>query len=272
MNPVAFTIFNYDVKWYSVLILIGILISYLFINHESSKFGISKDFITNLLFWTIIFGILGARLYYCIFNWSYYSKHIGEIFKIWEGGLAIHGGIILGGLTLILYCKKYKVSSLIMLDIISPCLLFSQALGRWGNFFNQEAYGVSTTLQKLQSIKIVPDFVIYGMYIDGVYYTPTFYYESLWCLLGVIIIIIVRHLKYTRIGFQTSIYLMWYSIGRFVIEGYRTDSLMLGYFKVAQVVSVILFIVGLVIFLLQLRKPKLEDMYNSGEKIEVVHF
>ena len=272
MNPVAFTIFNYDVKWYSVLILIGILISYLFINHESSKFGISKDFITNLLFWTIIFGILGARLYYCIFNWSYYSKHIGEIFKIWKGGLAIHGGIILGGLTLILYCKKYKVSSLIMLDIISPCLLFSQALGRWGNFFNQEAYGVSTTLHKLQSMKIVPDFVIYGMYIDGVYYTPTFYYESLWCLLGVIIIIIVRHLKYTRIGFQTSIYLMWYSIGRFVIEGYRTDSLMLGYFKAAQVVSVILFIVGLVIFLLQLRKPKLEDMYNSGEKIEVVHF
>lgn len=272
MNPVAFTIFNYDVKWYSVLILIGILISYLFINHESSKFGISKDFITNLLFWTIIFGILGARLYYCIFNWSYYSKHIGEIFKIWEGGLAIHGGIILGGLTLILYCKKYKVSSLRLLDIVAPCLLFSQALGRWGNFFNQEAYGVSTTLQKLQSIKIVPDFVIYGMYIDGVYYTPTFYYESLWCLLGVIIIIIVRHLKYTRIGFQTSIYLMWYSIGRFVIEGYRTDSLMLGYFKAAQVVSVILFIVGLVIFLLQLRKPKLEDMYNSGEKIEVVHF
>lgn len=272
MNPVAFTIFNYDVKWYSVLILIGILISYLFINHESSKFGISKDFITNLLFWTIIFGILGARLYYCIFNWSYYSKHIGEIFKIWEGGLAIHGGIIVGGLTLILYCKKYKVSSLRLLDIVAPCLLFSQALGRWGNFFNQEAYGVSTTLQKLQSMKIVPDFVIYGMYIDGVYYTPTFYYESLWCLLGVIIIIIVRHLKYTRIGFQTSIYLMWYSIGRFVIEGYRTDSLMLGYFKAAQVVSVILFIVGLVIFLLQLRKPKLEDMYNSGEKIEVVHF
>ena len=272
MSPVAFTIFNYDIKWYSVLILIGILISYLFINHESSKFGISKDFITNLLFWTIIFGILGARLYYCIFNWSYYSKHISEIFKIWEGGLAIHGGIIVGGLTLILYCKKYKVSSLRLLDIVAPCLLFSQALGRWGNFFNQEAYGVATTLQKLQSIKIVPDFIIYGMYIDGVYYTPTFYYESLWCLLGVIVIIIVRHLKYTRIGFQASIYLMWYSIGRFVIEGYRTDSLMLGYFKAAQVVSVILFIVGLVIFLLQLRKPKLEDMYNSGEKIEVVHF
>ena len=154
MNPIAFTIFNYDVKWYSVLILSGILISYLFINHESSKFGISKDFITNLLFWTIIFGILGARLYYCIFNWSYYSKHISEIFKIWEGGLAIHGGIIVGGLTLILYCKKYKVSSLRLLDIVAPCLLFSQALGRWGNFFNQEAYGVATTLQKLQSIKI----------------------------------------------------------------------------------------------------------------------
>ncbi len=271
MNPIAFTLFGYDIKWYSVLILIGILISYIFINIESNKFKISKDFITNLLFWTIIFGILGARLYYCIFNWSYYSKHIGEIFKIWEGGLAIHGGIILGGLTLILYCKKYKVSSLIMLDIISPCLLFSQALGRWGNFFNQEAYGVSTTLQKLQSLKI-PDFIIQGMYIDGVYYTPTFFYESLWCLLGVIILIVIRHLKYTRIGYQVSFYLMWYSVGRFVIESFRTDSLMLGYFKVAQIVSVVLFIVGLVIFLIQTGKPKLEEMYNSKEKIEVVHF
>ena len=271
MNPVAFTIFNYDIKWYSVFILLGILISYLLISHESKKFDISKDFITNLLFWTIIMGIIGARLYFCIFHWNYYSQNIGEIFKIWEGGLAIHGGILFGGLTLILYCKKYKVSSLRMLDIVAPCLLLSQALGRWGNFFNQEAYGVATTLEKLQSLKI-PNFIIQGMYIDGIYYTPTFFYESLWCLLGLIIIMVIRYLKYTRIGYQVSFYLMWYSVGRFVIESYRTDSLMLGYFKVAQIVSIILFIVGLVIFLLQLRKPKLEELYNSKEKIEVVNF
>lgn len=271
MNPVAFRIFNYDVKWYSVLILLGILISYLYINHESEKFNISKDFITNLVFWTVIFGIIGARLYFCIFHWDYYGKHISEIFKVWEGGLAIHGGIILGGLTIILYCKKYKASALRMLDIVVPCLLFSQALGRWGNFFNQEAYGVSTTLEKLQSLHI-PNFIIRGMYINGTYYTPTFFYESIWCLLGVIIILIVRKLKYTRIGYQTSIYLMWYSLGRFFIESYRTDSLMLGYFKVAQIVSVILFIVGLVVFLVQFRKPKLQELYNSDEKVEIVNF
>ena len=155
---------------------------------------------------------------------------------------------------------------------LPPCLLFSQALGRWGNFFNQEAYGVATTLEKLQSLKIIPNFVIYGMNINGVYYTPTFYFESLWCLLGVIVILIVRKLKYTRIGFQTGIYFMWYSVGRFIIESFRTDSLMLGYFKVAQIVSIILFIVGLVILLVQLKKPKLEDMYNSGEKVEIKNF
>ncbi len=272
MNPVAFTIFGLSIKWYSVFIFCGIVISYILITSECKKFGIPKDFVTNLLFWTIIMGIIGARLYYVIFNWGYYSSHLGEIFKIWEGGLAIHGGIILGGLTVLLYCKKYKVSSLRILDIIAPCLLFSQALGRWGNFFNQEAYGVATTLEKLQSLKIIPNFVIYGMNINGVYYTPTFYFESLWCLLGVIVILIVRKLKYTRIGFQTGIYFMWYSVGRFIIESFRTDSLMLGYFKVAQIVSIILFIVGLVIFLIQLKKPKLEDMYNSGEKVEIKNF
>lgn len=272
MNPVIISIFGYDIKWYSVLILLGILISYLFINHEAKKFSIPKDFITNLLFWTIIMGIIGARLYFCIFHFDYYKNHIGEIFKIWEGGLAIHGGIILGGITLILYSKKYKVSALRMLDIVSPCLLFSQALGRWGNFFNSEAYGVATTYTKLKSLKIIPEFVIQGMKIDGVFYTPTFYFESLWCLLGVIIILIVRKLKYTRIGFQVSIYLMWYSIGRFFIEGYRTDSLMLGYFRVARIVSIIFFVIGFVTFLIQLRKPRLEDMYNSKEKIEVINF
>lgn len=273
MNPVAFTIFSIDVKWYSVFILVGIIIAWILIRSEARKFNISSDFITNLLFWTIIMGIIGARLYYIIFNWSYYSNHLNEIYRIWEGGLAIHGGIILGGLTLIMYCRKYKVSTFRMLDICAPYLLFAQALGRWGNFFNSEAYGAATTLEHLKSIKIIPEFVIYGMNINGTYYTPAFYYESLWCLLGVVLILIIRKFKYTRLGWQVGFYLMWYGLGRFFIESSRTDSLMLGYIKVAQLVSIILFVVGLIIILIQARKPKLEDMYNiNKDNVEVVSF
>ena len=272
MNPIAFKLFNFEIKWYSVLILIGIIVAWIFVNKESKKFKIKSDFVTNLLFWTIIMGIIGARLYYVLFNFDYYKENIGEIFKIWEGGLAIHGGIILGGLTLILYSRKYKVSALRMFDISAPYLLLAQAIGRWGNFFNTEAYGSATTYYTLKNMKIVPEFVINGMKINGTYYIPAFYFESLWCLLGVVIILIIRRLKYIRIGQQVGFYLIWYSIGRFFIESERTDSLMLGYFKAAQVLSIILFLVGLVIILVQSRKPKLECLYNTKEKVEVVNF
>ena len=272
MNPVAFTIFNVDVKWYSIFILAGIIIAYILIRGEAKKFNINNDFITNLLFWVIIIGIIGARAYYVVFNWSYYSSHLNEIYKIWEGGLAIHGGILFGGITLIMYCKKYKISPLRMLDICAPYLLLAQGIGRWGNFFNSEAHGAATTLSYLKSIKIIPEFVIYGMNIGGTYYIPTFYYEFLWCILGMIIILIIRRLKYIRLGQQVGFYFMWYSIGRFFIESTRTDSLMLGYIKVAQLVSIILFVIGLIIILVQSRKPKLVDMYNNHENIEVVSF
>lgn len=272
MNPVAFTLWGFEVKYYSIFILAGIIISWILIKGESKKFKINKEFVTNLLFWTIIMGIIGARGYYVLFNLDYYKDHIVEIFKIWEGGLAIHGGLILGGLTLILYCKKYKVSAYRMMDIIAPCLLLSQALGRWGNFFNGEAFGTATTFEHLKSLKFIPEFIIYGMRINGTFYTPTFYYESLWCLLGLIVIILLKKLKYIKVGQLSGFYFIWYSVGRFVIESYRTDSLMLGYIKVAQLVSIILFVVGLIIILVQARKPKLEDLYNVEEKVEVVNF
>ena len=272
MNPVAFTIFNLEIKWYSVLILLGIMIAWLLINHESRKFKISNDFVTNLIFWTIVMGIIGARAYYVAFNFDYYKDNIGEIFKIWEGGLAIHGGLILGGLTLILYCRKYKVPAFRMLDISVPYLLLAQAIGRWGNFFNGEAYGSITSYTALKNVKIIPEFVIQGMNINGSYHVPTFYYESLWCLLGVIVLLIIRKLKYIRLGQTFSLYLIWYSLGRFFIESERTDSLMFGELKAAQLVSIILFVIGIIIFLVQLRKPKLEELYNTKEKVEVVNF
>lgn len=271
MNRAILSIGNFHIYWYSVLIATGIIIGLYLLMKEASKQNISKDTIIDIAFYTIIWGIIGARIYYVIFNIKPYLSNPLSILYVWEGGLAIYGGIIGGLITLAYQTKKKNIALGKLTDMIVPSLILAQAIGRWGNFFNQEAYGVSTTLQKLQSLKI-PDFIIQGMYIDGVYYTPTFFYESLWCLLGVIILIVIRHLKYTRIGYQVSFYLMWYSVGRFVIESFRTDSLMLGYFKVAQIVSVVLFIVGLVIFLIQTGKPKLEEMYNSKEKIEVVHF
>ena len=176
MNPVIVTLGSFELRWYSVLILVGALLALFLIEKEAKRFGINKEFVFNMLFWGIIFGFIGARLYYVLFEWSYYSSHISEIFKIWEGGLAIHGGIIAALLTIIVYTKKYKVRTIRYLDFICVPVLLAQAIGRWGNFFNSEAHGVATTYEHLKSLRI-PEFIINGMHIDGVYYTPTFFYE-----------------------------------------------------------------------------------------------
>ena len=230
---------------------------------EAKRYNYPKEFVFNMCFWTIIFGVIGARLYYVLFNLDMYSN-FWDIFKIWEGGLAIHGGIIFGLLTCYLYCKKYKVRTVRMLDFIVPALLLAQAIGRWGNFFNQEAHGAATTLAHLQSLHL-PNFIIEGMNIGGVYYEPTFLYESIWCILGFIVILIVRRLKITKVGQPTALYLMWYGLGRFFIETMRTDSLMLGGFKVAQIVSVIMIVVGLIIIMITSRKGRYEDLYDQDE-------
>lgn len=256
MNPVIFSIGNFEVKWYSVLILIGILVAFFLAQKEAKKKGISKDFIFDLGFWVVLFGILGARIYYIIFNWSLYKNDLLEIFRLWNGGLAIHGGLIAGFLTLVVYCYKKKVKILEITDIVAPSVLIAQAIGRWGNFFNGEAHGPITTFENLQNVGIIPDFVIRGMNIGGIYYHPTFYYEFLWCLLGFIILLIIRKFLKLRDGQLTCGYLMWYSVGRFFIEQLRTDSLMIGDFKVAQIVSLILFIVGLIVFVLLFFKRK----------------
>ncbi len=275
MNPYVFKIGNFGLTWYSLFILTGIILAFIFIRSEAKKFGIKTDFISNLVFWTVIFGLIGARAYYVIFNWNYYSAHLNEIIKIWEGGLAIHGGLLAGLVVIIIYCKKRKVETLRILDIISPYVLLAQGIGRWGNFFNKEAYGVATTYEALKNMKIIPDFVIYGMNINGIYYTPTFYYEFLWCMLGFIVILIIRKIKYIKLGQQLGIYMMWYSTGRFFIEGLRTDSLMLGYFKMAQLMSIILFIAGFILIIVEIRKPKLESLYNKpklkDKKVEIVN-
>lgn len=264
MNDVLVTIGKLEIKWYAALILLGALLGILMILKEGNRYRISKDFLFNLSFWTIIFGIIGARVYYVLFNLEYY-QNFADVFKIWEGGLAIHGGIIAGLITLIIYCKKYNARILRITDLVAPALLLAQAIGRWGNFFNMEAHGAATTIEHLQNLHI-PEFIIEGMKIDGIYYEPTFLYESLWCLLGLIIILIIRRLKYTKVSQITAVYLMWYGLGRFIIEGMRTDSLMLGGFKMAQIVSVVMIVVGLFIILITSRKGRYEDLYNADEE------
>ena len=259
MNPIAFSLFGYEVKWYSIMILIGALIGYFLIDRESKKFKINKDFIFNMFFWTLIIGIIGARLYYVMFSWDYYGSHVNEIWHIWEGGLAIHGGIIFGLITLSLYCKKK--------DIVVPSLILAQAIGRWGNFFNSEAYGAATTLEHLKSLPI-PSFVINGMNINGIYYTPTFFYESMWCLLGFILLLIYRRTKFSKVGQLTALYLIWYGLGRFFIEASRTDSLIFFGFKIAQIVSIIMIIIGVCLIINSAKKSKYEDLYNDINNIE----
>ena len=269
MDGTLITIGSLDIKWYSVLILVGVIIGITMATREGKRAGISKDFTFNLCFWSIIIGFIGARLYYVLFNFEIYQNNLLDIFKVWEGGLAIHGGLIFGGITAILYANKYGANKIRMLDIAVVPVLLAQAIGRWGNFFNQEAHGAVTTLGNLQDNFILPNFVIEGMKINGLYYEPLFFYESLWCLLGVVILMIVRRLKSTKIGQLTSIYAIWYGIGRFVIEAGRTDSLMLGGFKVAQIVSIILIVVGILAYMILSRKGRFEDLYNEKESKEI---
>ena len=264
MNPILFEIFGFELRWYTVLVTIAIATACFMTAREAKKFGYSNDFLFDLAFYVVVFGIIGARLYYVIFNYKDYSSNLLRIFYMWEGGLAIHGGVIGGFIALVFYCTKHKTSILRTTDCIAPALLLAQASGRWGNFFNSEAHGPVTTLENLQRIKILPAFVIKGMNIGGVYYHPTFFYESLWCLIGVVLILLVRrYLKYIKVGQLTCIYFMWYGIGRYFVEGLRTDSLMLGTYKVAQVVSITCIIMGLAIFIYLCVKKDNKNYYRS---------
>ncbi len=266
MNPEIFHIGSLSVRWYSLLILTGILVAIYLANRESKKFKLPNDFIFDLAFYVVIFGIIGARIYYVLFNLTGpdgYLKNPLEMFMIWHGGLAVHGSIIGGFLALLVYCKKNKQSILRTTDFIAPGLLIAQAIGRWGNFFNSEAYGPSTTFENLTNLHI-PHFIINGMKINGVYYHPTFFYESIWCLIGFILILLIRRFyKYLKKGQLTCFYLMWYSVGRLFIEYLRTDSLMLGKFKVAQLVSIVLFLSGLVYFVYLCFNKLSKDLYYN---------
>lgn len=259
MNRVAFNIFGFNVYYYSLCILLGVIVAYILITREGKKQGLTKEFTSDLIFYTLIIGILGARVYYCVFNLDYYLANPSEILKIYNGGLAIHGGVIAGLIFVYFYTKKKNVSFIKILDIVAPAVIIAQSFGRWGNFFNQEAHGGITTYQNLKNMHI-PEFIINGMYIEGKYYYPTFFFESIWCLIGFIILMIARRNKNLRKGFQIGFYFIWYGIGRFFIEALRTDSLMFFGLKIAQIVSLIGIIIGIIIIVTNKNKKYYNEM------------
>ena len=230
----SFTLFGRTFYWYGVIIAVGFILAMLYCARHCRRCGIEPDTLYDFLIWMIPLAIIGARLYYVIFQWSDYRDHPIDALKIWEGGLAIYGGVIAGLLTGIVWCRKKKIPFGAMADVCAPGLLIGQCIGRWGNFFNQEAFGCNTTLPwgmyseatrayLMSSTVTVPK----GVVIDpNLPVHPTFLYESIWCFVG--FFLLFRYIKKRKFnGDITLRYLVWYGAGRFWIEGLRTDSLML---------------------------------------------
>ncbi len=263
LNPVALDLGVIKVYWYGLIIGMGAFIGYLLANREMIRRGLPKDLLGDLLVLAIPIAIVSARIYYVIFKWSDYIDQPLKAFAIWEGGLAIHGGLIGGVVTGIIFAKKRGVSFWKLADITAPSILLGQAVGRWGNFMNQEAFGGEVPRAFLENLYL-PTFMIDQMYIGGAYYHPTFLYESLWSLAGVAILIYLRRFNMRR-GELFLTYIIWYSFGRYFIEGLRTDSLMMFGLRTAQVISLV-SIVGAVMILIYRRKIGLaNDRYLDEE-------
>lgn len=233
MNPVAFSIGGFDIRWYGILIATGMILGILIANYNCKWREVDYDNLLNIVLLSLPIGIVGARLYYVVFEFDNYKNNIIDAFNIRNGGLAIHGGLIFALATALIYTRRKNLSFIKFADVAAPSIILAQALGRWGNFFNQEAHGDAVSYE---FIKHFPMLIQKGMNIDGVYYNPTFLYESTWNIIVFIsLMILLRKCKKSGIVFFT--YIGLYSIGRFVIEGMRTDSLMLGSIRVAQLVS-----------------------------------
>ncbi|MDQ0161974.1 prolipoprotein diacylglyceryl transferase [Aeribacillus alveayuensis] len=244
IDRIAFELGPIQVYWYGVIIGIGALIGLWLAVRESERRGLHKDVFVDLVLFAIPIAIICARIYYVIFQWDYYSQNLSDIPKIWQGGLAIHGGLIGAILTGWVFARVKKLSFWQLVDIAAPSIILGQAIGRWGNFINQEAHGGPVSREFLENL-FLPDFIINQMYIDGQYYHPTFLYESIWNIIGFLLLILLRRMNLRR-GELFLSYVIWYSIGRFFIEGMRTDSLMLTEtLRMAQVISIVLIIAAI---------------------------
>lgn len=241
IDPIAIKIGGFEVAWYGVIIGVGILLAMYLASSEGDRKGMPQDFILDLAFWTVPIAILGARAYYVLFELGYYLENPGQIFQIWNGGLAIYGALLTGALVVYFFTKKKNVPVMLTLDVLAPGVLIAQSLGRWGNFINQEAHGAAVTREFLKGL-FLPEFIINQMNIQGTYYHPTFLYESLWSLIGFALILYLRRRpNLLREGEVFFSYIIWYAFGRFFIEGMRTDSLYLfANIRVSQLLSIIL--------------------------------
>lgn len=243
MNPVAFNIGNFEIRWYGILIVLGIFIGMFIAYYNSKKLNLDFEKIIDGFLVAFPCAIVGARAYYVFFEFDNFKNNIWSIFNLRTGGLAIHGGLIGALIGTIIYCKLKKIEMMKYLDVVAPSLILAQAIGRWGNFMNGEAHG---DVVSYEFISKFPEFIQKGMYLDGHYYNPTFLYESMWNLIIFLILMIILHKKKSNEnGVVIASYAVLYSVGRLFIESLRTDSLMIGNIRIAQFMSILGVIIGI---------------------------
>ncbi len=262
INNVAFTVFGIDIYWYGIIITFGMICAVAYAIWRAKQIGIGFDQMTDMAIFTILFGVVGARAYYVLTSLDQYDS-ILDVLSTRNGGLAIYGGIIAGTLTIYVFCRIKKINAAKMFDCIAPGVMLAQSIGRWGNFFNAEAYGAVTDLPwRMCSPSIASDLIRDG-FVDMKGYAqvisgelgvhPTFLYESLWNILGFVLINIFYKRK--KFDFQIALsYFAWYGLGRMFIEGLRTDSLYVGVFRISQVVGFLCFVIGGIALIYFLRK------------------
>lgn len=268
LDRVMITIGSYPIYWYGVIIAIGAFLGLYIATREANRLGLKKDIMVDLVVFAIPISIIFARIYYVIFEWERYADGPWwGPFAIWEGGIAIHGALIGAVLTAIVFARVRKVPFWQLADVAAPSLILGQAIGRWGNFMNQEAHGGPISEAAYNNFhQYLPDFIMNQMCIDGVMYHPTFLYESVWNILVLILLLVLRGKNLMR-GVVFLTYLISYSVGRFFIEGMRTDSLYGGGLRAAQVIS-ILIIVGSVILIIYWYRTKTRKRYYDDTDMD----
>lgn len=255
MNPVAFEIFGLSIRWYGIILSTGIMVGILLAYNEAKRLGRNPEYIIDLSLWCVPAAVVGARLYYVLLEWDYYNGDIMRMINIREGGLAIHGALIAAVFTGYIFTKLKKISFWETADIVAPSIIIGQAIGRWGNFVNGEAHGGPTKLP--WGIDGYVKELVNGIQVDVLTKVhPTFLYESLWNLAVFLVLIFYRRKKKAN-GEVFLLYGILYSIGRFWIEGLRTDSLMFFGMRAAQLISLgIIVVSALVFYYLRSRKNK----------------
>ncbi|MBS7527530.1 prolipoprotein diacylglyceryl transferase [Fusibacter paucivorans] len=252
MNRYAFEIFGFGVAWYGIIIASAMLLGTFILTKVGKRYGYDENDLIDLVLVILPSAIIGARAYYVIFEWSYYSQHPSQILATRSGGLAIHGGVIGGLIAGYIMCKIKRFDFGEIADFFSMPLILGQAIGRWGNFINQEAHGGPTNLP-------------WGIMVDGVKVHPTFLYESLWDF-GIFIFLMLTFKNRKVKGTHFVKYVILYSIGRFFIEGLRTDSLMIGPFRTAQVISLVGILLGAGLLFYLNRKEHSKNSQKDPEK------